>query len=448
MNESMSSSLSRWKGRALSCALFLGLAWLGCGSDPEPQPSPGDAVAPGRVQLTAGVTAGEFITGQRRLEAVAEDDSGTVAKVAFYVSNVLACADNEAKASGATFGCVWNASQTPEGDYVLTVAALDSSGNTTTSAPIAFSVGVRNEPPVFTEVTAAPATVNEGQGTTLTARASDPEGRALSYTWTQRSPASPQGTFNNANASNPTWTAPLLSTRTTFTLQVAATDERGGAAVSSVDVVVANDPSANRPPTVDSAITGPITVLSGDSIALSIGASDPDGDPLTYSWRTNPADLGAFTNGNTASATWRSAEVTSNSPRTVQVQVVVSDGVASVTRSLNVQVTVPTYSEHIQFIWNEACVSCHDNTSPSGNLNLLQGSSYANLVNVTGNNTSCGTLRRVRPGFPDTSLLVRKLSATNNCGGRMPRNNTAYFDNNPGYVTRIRSWIIAGAPNN
>jgi hypothetical protein len=432
----------------LSCAMaVLGLGWLSCGSEEEPPPQNEDLVAPSRVEIIGGVTAGEFISGQRKLEAIAEDDSGRVAKVSFYVSGELACADSEERDSGATFSCIWDASGLADGSYQLTAAALDAAGNTRTSAPVPFSVGAANRPPVASATAANPATVNEGQGTALSVTASDPDGNALAYSWTQLAPASPQGTFNDAAVANPTWTAPLLSAQTAFTLQVTITDGRGGSAVSTVVVTVANVAASNRAPTVDAAIGGPTTVLSGDSIELTIGATDPDGDALTYSWRTNPVGLGTFTNGDTSAASWRSAEVTTNATRTVTVQVVVSDGVASVTRSLNVGVTVPSYATHIQPIWNQACTSCHDDTSPSGGLNLLQGSSYAALVNVNGNNTTCSTLRRVRPDMPDSSLLVRKISGTT-CGNRMPRNNTAFFDTNPGLVTRIRSWIIAGAPNN
>lgn len=449
MHESRRASLSQWSARTLSCAVvLLGLGWMSCGSDPEQPPPPNeDLVAPGRIEITGGVTAGEFISGQRTLEAVAEDDSGRVAKVIFYVSEETACADSQARDSGATFTCVWDASRLTPGPYQLTAVALDAAGNTSTSAPIAFSVGEANRPPVASANAASPA-INEGQGTALSVTASDPEGSTLSYAWRQLSPASPQGAFSDAASATPTWTAPLLSTQTVFTLQVTVTDGRGGSAVAPVEVTVANVASANRAPTVDAAVAGPATVVSGDSMDVSIGATDPDGDALTYSWRTNPAGVGAFTNGNTSAASWRSGEVTSNATRAMQVQVVVSDGVASVTRTLNVGITVPAYGAHIQSIWDQACTSCHDATAPSGGLNLLAASSYANLVNVTGNNATCSTLRRVRTGQPpDSSLLVRKISGTT-CGNRMPRDNPTFFDTNPGLVTRIRSWIIAGAPNN
>ena len=41
---------------------------------------------------------------------------------------------------------------------------------------------------------------------------------------------------------------------------------------------------------------------------------------------------------------------------------------------------------------------------------------------------------------------MRKIEGT--CGTRMPQNNQRYFVDNPGLITRIRSWILAGAPNN
>jgi hypothetical protein len=87
-----------------------------------------------------------------------------------------------------------------------------------------------------------------------------------------------------------------------------------------------------------------------------------------------------------------------------------------------------------------SCTSCH---GTSGGLSLAAGSSHANLVNVPAN--ACG-FNRVTPNDPDNSALVMKMSGTA-CGTRMPRNDTAYFDRNPGLIIRVRSWILANAPN-
>ncbi|WP_044181078.1 Ig-like domain-containing protein [Hyalangium minutum] len=443
MRELRRGSYRSW--RIASCAVVLvGWGALSCGSEEEPLPTV-DEVAPSRVELTGGITAGASLSGQVTLEAVAEDDSGRVARVQFFVGPTLACADTVEKSSGSTFSCVWDTSTRPEGDYRIIAVAQDAAGNTSSSAPIAFSIGM-DLPPVISAVTASPVTVNEGQSTNLSVTASDPKGDALTYTWSQVSPPAPAGTFTNGNTATPAWKAPLLSANTPFTLRVVVSDSKGGTTQSTVDVQVANVASANRPPVVDAAITAPGTVLAGDTAALSIGATDPDGDPLTYSWRTNPSGSGTFTNASSAAASWRSGDISADT--TYSIQVTVSDGVASVTRSVSVKTTVPKYTADIQPIWAQCTTSCHDNTSPSGGMNLLAGSSYSNLVGVSGTNRCSGTtaIQRVRVGQPANSLLVRKIEGT--CGTRMPQNNPSYFVDNPGLITRIRSWILGGALNN
>jgi hypothetical protein len=423
---------------------LLGLGALSCGSEDGPQPPQADEVAPSRVEITGGVTAGGYVSGQVTLEAVAEDSSGHVSRVAFFVGSTVVCADGAEKDSGSTFSCVWDTSSLPEGDYRLIAVAQDPGGNTTPSQPISFSIGA-DLPPVIFELGANPSTVNEGQSTALVVTARDPRGDALSYMWTQVSPAAPAGTFTHGDTETPTWNAPLLSANTTFTLRVVVSDGKGGTTQRTVNVNVANVASANRPPVVDAAITAPGTVLAGDTAALSIGATDPDGDTLTYSWSTSPSGSGTFTNANTEAASWRSGDISADTAYTIQVTV--SDGVASVTRSVSVKTTVPKYAADIQPIWAQ-CTSCHDNTSPSGGMNLLTGSSYSNLVGVNGNNRCGGgqAIQRVRTNQPASSLLVRKIEGT--CGTRMPQNNQNYFVNNPGQITRIRSWILAGALNN
>ncbi|HYO64468.1 MAG TPA: PKD domain-containing protein, partial [Archangium sp.] len=131
-------------------------------------------------------------------------------------------------------------------------------------------------------------------------------------------------------------------------------------------------------------------------------------------------------------------------------QVTVSDGTASVTRTLDVQVGVPEYARDIQPIWNSQCTSCHSVSPTRGGLNLVAGTSYGSIVNTAAAGAPCGGKGYIRvvPGKPDESLLVNKLLPTPLCGTRMPQGNAAHFDNNPGQLTRIRSWILAGAANN
>lgn len=438
----------RWQ--VLSCAAaLLGLSAISCGSDEEPPPPVSmDELAPSRIEITGGITAGATFSGQTTLEAVAEDDSGKVAKVSFLVSNTLACVDKTLRDSGSTFSCTWSTGNAAEGSYQLVAVAEDAAGNTSISEPVPFFIGV-NVPPTISALNASSSSINEGQNTSLSVTASDQAGDTLTYAWTQVSPASPAGTFANGDTAAPTWTAPLLSATTTFTLRVTVSDGKGGTSQRTVDVQVANVASANRPPTVDAAINASATsVLAGDTSTLSIGATDPDGDTLTYTWKTtNPSTNGGIFSSTSGTSTgWRSPDISAATNYTLQVTV--SDGVASVSRSVTVKATVPTYAADLQSIWTQKCTTCHSGASPSGGMDLSQGKSYASLVNITGNN-KCGTttaLRRVKPGLPDSSLIVKKIEGS--CGTRMPQNDTQYFANNPGLITRIRSWILANALNN
>jgi hypothetical protein len=307
-----------------------------------------------------------------------------------------------------------------------------------------------NHKPTITQLTATKTSINEGSSTNLSVTASDPDGDPLTYSWTQI-PATPAGTFGDGTGATPTWTAPMLPSNTTFSLQVTVSDGKGDPVQATVDVTVANVPGLNRAPTVDAAITAPASVIAGDTVNLSIGATDPDGDLLTYSWTTNPAGQGTFTHPAASPAQWRSPDIATATTYTFQVTV--SDGTVSVTRSVNVQVNVPSYANHIQPIWNAQCTSCHNNSSGTrGGLTLEQDRSYNSIYNVGAAGTPCGPTgrKRVVPGRPDDSLLVNKLGPSPVCGDRMPqpRNSEDYFDRNPGELTRIRSWILAGAANN
>lgn len=431
--------------KSLHAVLLLSLGASGCdlfqGDDDDK-----DTQAPTNVRVTGGVTAGETVRGQRTLQATADDDSGKVSRIEFSVSGQSVCMDAAAKNSGQTFSCTWDSSTEAQGSYQLTAKAFDAAGNATTSEPISFTIPAPNRVPTITQVTATPTAIDEGASTSLSVTASDLDGDALTYSWTQL-PASPAGAFANAAGATPTWTAPFLSSNTTFALQVTVSDDKGGSAQATVDVVVANVPALNNPPNVDAAITiSSTSVIAGDTVNLSIGATDADGDPLTYTWTTNPAGQGTFTNATTSAAQWRSPDISAATAYTVELTV--SDGTDSVTRSVEVQVAVPQYARDIQPIWNAQCTNCHSSAGRGG-LNLLAGSSHASLVNTPAAGTPCGGAGRTRvvPGNVETSLLVSKLSPTPVCGDRMPPGNVSYFDTNPGELTRIRSWILAGAPN-
>jgi hypothetical protein len=298
-----------------------------------------------------------------------------------------------------------------------------------------------NQPPVLTGPAAQTAEVYSGAPVALTLEATDPDGDSLTYAWGQ-APPSPAGAFNDASSATPTWTAPQVTVDTSFQVGVTVSDGKNGSVHRSVTVRVHPPLPTNRSPTVAASITGPSTLLAGDTGTFSLTASDPDGDPLSWSWsQSAPATQGTFVGATTlSSAQWFSPELSTQTSFTLSVTV--TDGQSpGVTRAVTVPVTVPHYTD-VQQTWEAVpCTSCHGS---SGGVNLRTGVSYGNLVNI--NASACG-LKRVVPGDPNNSAIVLKMEG-NACGIRMPSNDQAYFDDNPGMVVRVRSWILAGAANN
>lgn len=139
---------------------------------------------------------------------------------------------------------------------------------------------VENRAPV---INASNVTVTSGQVVNLTATATDPDGDAMTYSW------SPAAGLTGANTLNASFTAPnvISSTQTPYTIQVC--DSKGLCA--SKTVVVTVNPT-NRAPTVNASN---VTVSSGQLVNLTATAIDPDGHPMTYSWTPATGLTGATT---------------------------------------------------------------------------------------------------------------------------------------------------------
>ncbi|NKB88866.1 MAG: hypothetical protein GKS06_11670 [Acidobacteria bacterium] len=102
-----------------------------------------------------------------------------------------------------------------------------------------------------------------------------------------------------------------------------------------------------------------------------------------------------------------------------------------------------SFAAQIQPIFTNSCASagCHNSGSARAGLVLESGASLANLVNSPSSQQP--GLRRVLPGDPDSSYLIRKIEGGPAItGGRMPLNRTALSDTE---VALIRLWITEGA---
>jgi outer membrane protein OmpA-like peptidoglycan-associated protein len=130
-----------------------------------------------------------------------------------------------------------------------------------------------NRPPVAS-LTANPNQVNVGDTAVVQAQASDPDNDPLTYTWTSTC-GKVEGTgaevhFNSADVPPGK-----------CTVNVKVDDGRGGTANATTDITV--QPRPNRPPTVSCAAS-PQTVTAGQPVSLTATGTDPDNDPLTYTW--------------------------------------------------------------------------------------------------------------------------------------------------------------------
>jgi hypothetical protein len=114
---------------------------------------------------------------------------------------------------------------------------------------------------------------------------------------------------------------------------------------------------------------------------------------------------------------------------------------------------VPTFSSIQREIFNTtdssgrlACINCHTDQgrTPAGGLLLVDGRSYASIVNIVSRFKAGATL--VIPGDADNSYLIHKLEGRSDItGSRMPRGTGPFLTQ--GQMEIIRRWIALGAKN-
>ena len=181
-------------------------------------------------------------------------------------------------------------------------------------------------------------TANAGNAQTVFKRAqatldgsgsSDADGNPLSYAWSQTGGTTVQ--LSSSTSAKPTFTAPGISGALTF--QLIVSDGQSSSAPSSVTFTV-----ANRTPTAAAVANGTVAAATSFSLDGS-GSSDPDGDPLIYTWtQTSGASVALV-----APATGRPSFVAPGTGDTLVFQLIVSDGEAQsapVTETVAVQGSV------------------------------------------------------------------------------------------------------------
>lgn len=142
----------------------------------------------------------------------------------------------------------------------------------------------------------------------------------------------------------------------------------------------------------------------------------------------------------------------------IAVVVLLAAGAASCDESANdVTSPTPTLQPTLSSIQDQifnttdargraACIQCHTDQgrSPAGDLVLLEGRSFANLVSRPSSGKPGAV--RVIPGDADGSYLIHKLEGRADIvGERMPRTGGPYLTDDQ--IRVIRMWIENGALN-
>lgn len=185
-----------------------------------------------------------------------------------------------------------------QAEYLMTRFKDSSSltGNTTRQNNVRLSTGIvfrfggnpapppppPNRPPVAT-CSVDKSTVYAGSGDVVTVRAeaSDPDNNPLNYTWTAST-----GTVEGSGP-EVRWNSSSMAPGD-YTVKVRVDDGKGGTADCSGEVRV--EPRPNRPPTL-SCSADRTSIMQGESSGISANASDPDNDPLTYSYTTTGGQI-------------------------------------------------------------------------------------------------------------------------------------------------------------
>jgi outer membrane protein OmpA-like peptidoglycan-associated protein/opacity protein-like surface antigen len=201
------------------------------------------------------------------------------------------------------------------------------------SAGIVLRFGGKPSPPPIAPVTVTcsvePETVYAGSGDVVAVRAqaSNPGSYALNYSWSASEGAvdgtGPEVRWNSSD-----------KRPGTYTVNVRVDNGRNGSSGCSANIRV--QPRPNRPPTIACSASR-MSVTAGEPVEIMATASDPDNDPLTFSWNASAGRI----EGSGSSVEFQTASL---SPGSYTITGHVDDGrtgTADCTLNIEVQAAQP-----------------------------------------------------------------------------------------------------------
>ncbi len=163
-------------------------------------------------------------------------------------------------------------------------------------------------------------TVQEGSPVALDGSGSyDPDGDSLTYSWTQVS--GPAVSLSGADTQIPGFIAPYITTAdAALVFSLTVSDGTDTSAADQVTVTVEN---VNHPPVADAGVNRTVTEWSPVTLDGS-GSTDPDNNPLTYSWEQTGGTPVALSDSTSVSPTFTAPQVGSGG-ETLQFELTVTD---------------------------------------------------------------------------------------------------------------------------
>jgi hypothetical protein len=216
--------------------------------------------------------------------------------------------------------------------------------------PVGTTMPPTNSPPVISGT--PPTSASVGVQYAFTPTATDPNGNTLTYSITNRPSWATFSSTTGRLAGTPT--SANIGTYSNITIRVS--DGQATAQLPAFSIAVTN--VANRPPTISG--TPPSAVTVGTAYSFQPTASDPDGNPLTFSITNRPAWATFSTTTGRLQGTPTSSNVGTYSNITVRV----SDGTASA--------SLPAFSIVVNNTANRAPV-----ISGSPATSIVQGNAYS-----------------------------------------------------------------------